>query len=250
MFRIGFIKFIFAFFCVFSSSAQIIEESELAVITREDWKANPPVMEIIPHKPQFITIHHTGMPQKPDLSIEKKLQALQQFSQKDSPMADGSIKKAWPDVPYHFYIATSGKIAEGRDINFQGDSNTDYDLNGHVLIVVEGDFNKEKLLPEQWESLKRLVSFISSEYDISRETISGHKDQAETTCPGSDLYSKLPLLKVEHPVKIGAERLFENEYFDLIRNKKIGVVTNHTGLLPNGEHIVDLLHQNPDQMDY
>ncbi|MGM0933682.1 MAG: exo-beta-N-acetylmuramidase NamZ domain-containing protein [Bacteroidota bacterium] len=246
MFRIGFIKFIFAFFCVFSSSAQIIEESELAVITREDWKANPPVMEMIPHKPQFITIHHTGMPQKPGLSIEKKLQALQQFSQKDSPMTDGSIKKAWPDVPYHFYIATSGKIAEGREINFQGDSNTDYDLNGHVLIVVEGDFNKEKLLPKQWESLKKLVSFISSEYDISRETISGHKDQAETTCPGSDLYSKLPLLKVEHPVKIGAERLFEDEYFDLIKNKKIGVVTNHTGLLPNGDHIVDLLHQNPD----
>ncbi|WP_372920114.1 exo-beta-N-acetylmuramidase NamZ domain-containing protein [Salegentibacter sp.] len=246
MYKIGFIKFILALFCVFPSSAQNIEESELAVITREDWKANAPVMEMIPHKPQFITIHHTGMPQKPELTIEKKLQALQQFSQKDSPLADGSIKKAWPDVPYHFYIATNGDIAEGRDINFQGDSNTDYDLDGHVLIVVEGDFNKEEVLPQQWESLKKLVSFISSEYDISRETISGHKDEAETTCPGSDLYAKLPLLKTENPVKIGAEKLFEAKYFDLIKNKKIGLVTNHTGLLPNGEHIVDLLHENPE----
>ena len=246
MFRIGFFVFIFAFFCDFSSSAQIIEESELAVITREDWKANAPVLEMIPHRPQFITIHHTGMPQKPKLSIQKKLQALQNFSQKDSPMADGSIKKAWPDVPYHFYIATSGEIAEGRDINFQGDSNTDYDLNGHILIVVEGDFNKEKVLPLQWESLRKLVSYISSQYKISRKTITGHKDQAETTCPGSNLYAKLPLLKTENPVKIGAERLFEEGYFDLIKNKKIGLVTNHTGLLPNGEHIVDLLHENPE----
>ncbi|WP_081208219.1 exo-beta-N-acetylmuramidase NamZ domain-containing protein [Salegentibacter sediminis] len=246
MFRIGFINFILVFFCVLSSSAQIIEESELAVITRENWKAKEPVMQMIPHKPQFITIHHTGMPQKPQRSIEEKLQALQNFSQNDSPMADGSVKKAWPDVPYHFYIGTSGKIAEGRDINFQGDSNTDYDLNGHVLIVVEGDFNKEKLLPQQWESLNKLVSFLSSKYDISRETISGHKDQAETTCPGGDLYSKLALLKVKNPVKIGAERLFEAEYFNLIKDKKIGLVTNHTGLLPNGDHLVDLLYQNPE----
>ena len=49
------------------------------------------------HKPEFITIHHTGMPQKPELSIEKKLQALQIFSEKDSPMADGSIKRAWAE---------------------------------------------------------------------------------------------------------------------------------------------------------
>jgi N-acetyl-anhydromuramyl-L-alanine amidase AmpD len=190
-------KFVFvaAIFSYLPVSAQNISESELAVTKREDWNANKPVMEMKPHKPQYITIHHTGMPQKPELSVEEKLQALQNFSQKDSPMADGSIKKAWPDVPYHFYIATNGEIAEGRDINFQGDSNTNYDLEGHVLIVVEGDFNKEKVLPQQWESLKELVSYISSEYNISRETISGHKDQAETTCPGQDLYQKITQLK-------------------------------------------------------
>ncbi|MGY5851306.1 exo-beta-N-acetylmuramidase NamZ domain-containing protein [Salegentibacter sp. F14] len=246
MFKIGFFNFIVVFFCIFSSSAQIIEESELAVITREDWKANEPVKEMIPHKPQFITIHHTGMPQNPELAIEKKLQALQQFSQKDSPMADGSIKKAWADVPYHFYIATSGEIAEGRDIHFQGDSNTNYDLNGHILIVVEGNFNKENVLPQQWESLKKLVNYISTTYGISKKTISGHRDQAKTTCPGEALYQKLLLLISQKPVKIGAEKLFEKPYFNLIKNKKIGLVTNHTGVLPNGQHIVDLLHRNPE----
>lgn len=194
-----FYKLIFSIFIIssifpFSTSAQT-EETELAIVSREDWKASAPVMEMPEHKPQFITIHHTGMPQKPNLSTKAKLQALQNFSQNDSPMADGSIKKAWADVPYHFYITTNGEIAEARDINFQGDSNTDYDLEGHVLIVVEGDFNKEKVLPKQWESLKKLVSCISSEYDISRETITGHKDQAETSCPGTDLYQKLFQLK-------------------------------------------------------
>ncbi|SHF69890.1 Uncharacterized conserved protein YbbC, DUF1343 family [Salegentibacter echinorum] len=238
-------KFIFlAIFSTISISAQNSVEGELAMTKRKDWNAREPIMEMKPHKPQFITIHHTGMPQKPEITTIEKLQALQNFSQKDSPLANGSIKKAWADVPYHFYISTNGDIAEGRDINFQGDSNTNYDLEGHVLIVVEGDFSEEKVLPQQWKSLQKLVSYISSAYNISRETISGHKDQAETSCPGTDLYQKLPLLKLENRVKIGAERLFEKEFFDLIKNKKIGLVTNHTGILPGGEHLVDLLHEN------
>lgn len=194
---INFLKFIFfaALFGPLSVLAQDIGKSELAITKREDWKAQEPVMEMKPHQPQFITIHHSGMPQKPELSTEAKLQGLQNFSQNDSPMADGRIKKAWADVPYHFYIATNGEIAEGRNINFQGDSNTDYNLKGHVLIVVEGDFNKEKVLPKQWESLQKLVSHISSEYDISRNSISGHKDQAETSCPGTDLYQSLSQIK-------------------------------------------------------
>ena len=245
MFRIGFIVF-FSFFLSFAAAQSQVSESELAWLSRADWNAKPPKGEMSLHKPQFFTIHHTGMPQKPNLSTEAKLQALQKFSQNDSPMADGSIKKAWPDVPYHFYIATNGEIAEGRDINFQGDSNTDYDLEGHVLIVLEGDFNKEKVLPKQWESLKKLVSYISDKYDISRETISGHKDQAETTCPGTDLYLKLPLLKIENRVKIGAERLFEEAYFNLIKNKKVALITNHTGILPEGKHLVDKLHENTE----
>lgn len=45
-------------------------------------------------------------------------------------------------------------------------------------------------------------------------------------------------------VVIGAERLFSPEYFSLIEGKRIGLVTNHTGLLPDGRHLVDVLHQN------
>lgn len=237
---------IFTILLSFSTSAQQIEKKELAVISREDWQAAPPVSKMAVHTPQFITIHHTGMPQKPDPATQEKLRALQEFSQNDSQLADGTVKKAWADVPYHFYIATNGEIAEGRKIEFTGDSNTNYNLQGHVLIVVEGDFNQEKVLPEQRKSLENLVSFISSEYEIPRKTISGHKDLAETTCPGTNLYQMLPLLKGEETIRTGAERLFEPEYFDLIKNRKIGLVTNHTGLLPNGNHLVDLLHENPE----
>src|SRR5690554_6188780 len=45
-------------------------------------------------------------------------------------------------------------------------------------------------------------------------------------------------------VIIGAEKLFSPEYFSLIEGKSIGLVTNHTGQLPDGSHLVDVLHQN------
>ena len=45
---------------------------------------------------------------------------------------------------------------------------------------------------------------------------------------------------IEQPVIVGADRLF-SEYYDLIKNKKVALVSNHTGRLSNGTHLVDTL---------
>jgi len=45
------------------------------------------------------------------------------------------------------------------------------------------------------------------------------------------------------PVKIGAELLFE-EHIDLLQGKRVGLVTNHTGILPDGRHLADVLHEH------
>ena len=47
-------------------------------------------------------------------------------------------------------------------------------------------------------------------------------------------------------VVIGAERLLEPAYFPLVKGKNVALVTNHTGLLPDGRHLVDVLHENKD----
>ena len=47
-------------------------------------------------------------------------------------------------------------------------------------------------------------------------------------------------------VIIGAEQLLSEEYLPLVKGKRIGLVTNHTGVLPDGLHIIDLLHDNPE----
>ena len=48
------------------------------------------------------------------------------------------------------------------------------------------------------------------------------------------------------PVKLGADLLFSDEYISLIQNKSIGLITNHTGLLSNGVHLIDTLLNRDD----
>jgi hypothetical protein len=148
-----------------------------------------------PHTPSRITIHHTAEPQRADLTLEQKMHALQNFSQRPAKLAGGRRKPAWPDVPYHFYIDLRGQIAEGRDIGYAGDTNTDYDPTGHALIVLEGNFEKEQPTPAQLEQLTALLRWLSWRWRVPASEVKGHRDYAATACPGKNLESELPRLR-------------------------------------------------------
>lgn len=47
-------------------------------------------------------------------------------------------------------------------------------------------------------------------------------------------------------VIIGAEQLFAPEFFSQIQDKNIGLITNHTGVLPDGQHLIDVLYEHPE----
>ncbi len=49
----------------------------------------------------------------------------------------------------------------------------------------------------------------------------------------------------DNSVKVGADVLLNDE-FKLIENKNIGIITNHTGVLSNGTHLVDTLFSRKD----
>jgi N-acetyl-anhydromuramyl-L-alanine amidase AmpD len=165
------------------------------IISRTDWKANKPVGEGKRHKIEFITIHHTATKQRTDVPIETKLKNLQAFSQREDKLASGKTKPAWFDVPYHYYIAVDGKIAQGREIEYAGDTNTTYDPTGHALIVVEGSFGTDEPNAAQLESLRATVKWLAKKYRVSGDKIKGHKDYADTACPGSNLEKLLPELR-------------------------------------------------------
>ncbi len=165
------------------------------IIKRSDWGANKPVGKGERHKIRFITIHHTATVQRSNVEIAAKLRNLQAFSQREDKLDTGKAKPAWFDIPYHYYIAVDGKIAEGRQIKYAGDTNTEYDPAGHALIVLEGSFNKEQPTAEQIESLKEMVTWLARKYKVPAENIKGHDDYAKTGCPGENLKKMLPDLR-------------------------------------------------------
>jgi N-acetyl-anhydromuramyl-L-alanine amidase AmpD len=157
------------------------------IVPREQWGAKPAVKELMkPQKQAAIVVHHTSSRRQPKVSLEKKLKGLQSFSQREDKVA-GKKKPAWGDVPYHYYIDASGRVGEGRNINFAGDTNTSYDPANNILIVVEGDFESEMPSGEQKSALKTLVVWLARNYKIPASRITGHNDQAQTDCPGKNL---------------------------------------------------------------
>ncbi|MFA5139344.1 MAG: peptidoglycan recognition family protein [Elusimicrobiota bacterium] len=160
------------------------------MVSRKDWRAAEADTDSMTRQKEIkhITIHHTGERQKPKTSIEQKMRGLQSFSQGE---------KGWGDVPYHYYIGSDGKIAEGRSVDYAGDSNTKYDTSGHVQVVLEGNFTKEKPSAEQLKSLGQLTSWLADSHRIPVSEIKTHGDYAKTECPGKALAEHIPALRSE-----------------------------------------------------
>lgn len=172
-----------------------VKAAKPAVISRVEWKAKPTRGDGKGHTINCITIHHTGMPMKPNFPIEKKLQNLQSYSQSEATMANGKTKPAWLDVPYHFYISIDGKIAEGRPITIVSDTNTEYDPTRHATIVVEGNFENEDPTEDQMAALHSLVAWLAAEYKVPADRIKAHNDYAKTICPGVNLKKLMPEIR-------------------------------------------------------
>lgn len=151
------------------------------IITREQWKSEPqPLAETTKHTPRFITIHHAGVDWKAGRDPVEFVKGVQKWGQKE---------RGWPDLPYHFMIAPDGRIFEGRPLEYAPQSNTKYDLPGHVGIELMGNFETQRPSEAQLNSLVLLSAWVADCYQIDLKNLSGHRDVAkgQTSCPGKDV---------------------------------------------------------------
>ncbi len=224
---------------------------DLNIVRRNDW-GWAAFDRIVPqHHINKITIHHGGEYFAEDKDMIQYLRNLQSWSRRE---------KKWADNPYHFMIDLKGNIYEARPVNIPGDTNTDYDVTGHVLICVVGNYEEQQISDEQIKSLVSLTAFLKRRFNVSYSNIKTHKDYAETLCPGKDLYkyfvdgsflkmveSKSESNKHEQKtiVKTGIE-VFQERNYDILKGKRVGLVTNPTGVDRNLKSTVDILFQADD----
>ncbi|MGH7638738.1 MAG: peptidoglycan recognition protein family protein [Gemmatimonadaceae bacterium] len=134
----------------------------------------------IPHRITHVTLHHTGSaePLRPDEDPAAKLRGLQSW---------GANARNWWDVPYHFLIDLQGRVYEGRDWRYMGETNTTYDPSGHFLISVIGNYGRQESTPAQIQAIADLMAWAIDRFDLPLDRIGGHYNYAETSCPGQHL---------------------------------------------------------------
>ncbi len=146
------------------------------VVARETWGAQPARGGLRAHDIVQLTVHHSGSPAA-GASGPAAFQGWQNYH----------FSLGWPDLAYHFIVGRDGRVYEGRPYTAAGDTATDYDPAGHFLVVVEGDYRTEELDDGQFEAMAKLLAWAAVEFDVSPNTISGHRDHASTSCPGENI---------------------------------------------------------------
>ena len=154
---------------------------EIPMVPRSGWNAAAP-KPYKQHTPIQITVHHEGTRLEATDDAAKKIKNIQAWGM--------GPDRNWADIPYHFLIAPDGTIYEGRNVNTVGETATEYDPSGHLLIVCLGNLEQQEVRQEQLQSLIKMIAYSSKKYNIPIETLATHKDHSkQTTCPGKNLYA-------------------------------------------------------------
>jgi hypothetical protein len=154
---------------------------EVTIIPRSGWGANEP-RPYKQHTPVRITVHHEGTRLEVTDDAAKKIKGIQVWGM--------GPDRNWVDIPYHFLIAPDGTVYEGRAVNTAGETATEYDPSGHLLITCLGNLEVQEVPQAQLRSLVKMIAYTSRKYNIPVETLSTHRDNsAQTTCPGKNLYA-------------------------------------------------------------
>ena len=138
----------------------------VTVISVADWGGSPAdPSRARRHSITHITLHHQGEPFPQGKDPVAYLRTLQTWSR---------TTKHWLDIPYHYIIDLDGKIYQGRQLEYAGDTNTEYDPVGHALIEVVGNFEEVQPNQRQLDAVADLMAALARTYHVPLDAIAGH----------------------------------------------------------------------------
>ncbi|MBC8216141.1 MAG: N-acetylmuramoyl-L-alanine amidase [Candidatus Marinimicrobia bacterium] len=187
------------------------------IITRAEWGARAPTHGYSLH-PYYtkLTLHHAAGFSASNIEEGKEqMRAIQDLHQ---------FVRGWSDIGYHFVVDKAGYIYQGRPETVIGahvmDNNT-----GNIGVCVLGCYHPpepycgDHLTEDTINSLVALYAWISGEYNYDPSVLRGHRDYPynDTSCPGHNIYDKLPELRndIGRYVELGGyplEYIVSNNY--------------------------------------
>jgi N-acetylmuramoyl-L-alanine amidase len=152
------------------------------LLCREAWGAKPARSGGRPHTITRMTLHHEAVVLGENRNAPSHLRQDQHYHQD---------QLGWIDIAYHVGVDRNGNVYELRSTEFAGDTATDYNTTGHFLVLCEGDFDQEAVSEAQLQGAALAFAWAAQNFRVASNTLAGHRDLAQTSCPGTNLYAHL-----------------------------------------------------------
>ncbi|WP_231639705.1 N-acetylmuramoyl-L-alanine amidase [Mycobacterium sp. Marseille-P9652] len=159
-----------------------VTATSAALLCRDAWGARPARPGGKAHTITRMTLHHEAVVLGDNRNAPGHLRSDQRYHQDDH---------GWVDIAYHVGVDRDGNIYELRSTAIAGDTATDYDTTGHFLVLCEGDFDQEAVTEAQLQGAALAFAWAAQTFRVASGTLAGHRDLAQTSCPGANLYTHL-----------------------------------------------------------
>lgn len=170
-----------------------------AIIPRSAWGADESLFNWPPEyrEPRKFIIHHTVTPND-DLDPAATVRAIYYYH---------AVTRGWGDIGYNYLIDTQGRIYEGRQggEGVVGGHSKQYAW-GSIGISLMGNYEAVDVPQHMQASLVEMLAWKGNLHfihptghgifiDKHLPNIMGHRDVADTTCPGEYAYVRLPAVR-------------------------------------------------------
>jgi hypothetical protein len=165
-----------------TTGVRLTAATSAQLLCRDAWGARAARPGGKPHTITRMTLHHEAVVLGDNRNAPERLRQDQRYHQD---------QKGWIDIAYHVGVDRNGNIYELRSTEIAGDTATDYNTTGHFLVLCEGDFDQEAVSEAQLHGAALAFAWAVQNFRIATDTLAGHRDLAQTSCPGANLYAHL-----------------------------------------------------------
>lgn len=152
------------------------------LLCRDSWGARPARPGGRPNLVTRATVHHSATVLGANSNAPSRFRQDQLYHQD---------QLGWIDIAYHVGIDHEGNIYQLRSPEIVGDTATEYDTSGHFLVLCEGNFDEEAVPEPMFNSTALVCAWAARRYNFTPDMVAGHRDLAQTACPGANLYARI-----------------------------------------------------------
>jgi hypothetical protein len=168
-----------------------------AILSRAAWGARPPKNAYTQHVVQRLVVHHSWIPNQSQYKGALSIRGIQNYHMDDP-------NTGWTDIGYHFLIGPEGTIYQGRPETVVGAHASPNTNAVGICLIGDYDPGKDPIPPVMEKSLVELLTWLCSNYKVNPGVnIYGHCDYSTKSCPGLEVYKRLPQYRQQIIATIG-----------------------------------------------